>query len=145
MDAYDLERFVRAQAPVYAQACAELGAGYKQSHWMWFIFPQLNGLGSSAMATRYGLGSLAEARAYLEHPLLGERLRECTRLVNRIQGRSAREIFGSPDDLKFRSSMTLFAHAADDARDFSEALARLYGGEPDPRTRELLAADAGRA
>jgi len=142
MDDYDLERFLAAQAPLYAQACAELAAGCKQSHWMWFIFPQLRGLGSSAMAAHYGIGSLGEARAYLAHPVLGERLRTCTRLVNRIEGRSARAIFGSPDDLKFRSSMTLFAHAADDKRDFSEALARFYGGEGDPLTGELLAARA---
>ena len=140
MDAYDLERFVRAQAPVYAQVYAELDAGRKESHWMWFIFPQLKGLGSSAMAARYGIASLAEARAYLAHPLLGERLRECTRLVNRIEGRSVQAIFGYPDDLKFRSSMTLFAHAAEREPVFDEALARHFAGEADPRTVRLLAA-----
>jgi len=145
MDAYDLERFVRAQEAVYTQVCAELAAGRKQSHWMWFIFPQLRGLGSSAMAERYGIASLAEARAYLAHPLLGERLHECTRLVTRIQGRTVQAIFGYPDDLKFRSCMTLFARAADEATRadgepiFSTALARYFAGEADPRTVRLLA------
>ena len=138
-DPYDLERYVRAQDPVFAQVCAELGAGRKQSHWMWFIFPQLRGLGSSPMAERYAIGSLAEARAYLAHPLLGERLRTCTRLVNRVEGRTAQAIFGYPDYLKFRSSMTLFARAAADAsQPFDEALAKYFAGEPDPLTRELL-------
>jgi uncharacterized protein (DUF1810 family) len=152
-DPYDLERYVRAQQGVYARACAELAAGRKTSHWMWFIFPQLRGLGSSPTAQHYGIASLAEARAYLAHPLLGERLLECTRLVNRLEGRSARAIFAYPDDLKFRSCMTLFAHAAgaDAARafgpqadattgvsDFGAALARYYGGEPDPLTLRLL-------
>ena len=138
-DPYDLERYVRAQDPLIAQVCAELAAGRKQSHWMWFIFPQLRGLGSSPMAERYAIGSLAEARAYLAHPLLGERLRTCTRLVNRVEGRTAQAIFGYPDDLKFRSSMTLFARAAADAsQPFDEALAKYFAGEPDPLTRELL-------
>jgi uncharacterized protein (DUF1810 family) len=153
-DPYDLERYVRAQKRAYAQACAELSAGRKASHWMWFIFPQLRGLGSSPTAQHYALNSLAEARTYLAHPLLGERLRECTRLVNRIEGCSARAIFGYPDDLKFRSCMTLFAQAAAGADAaapdsgagradagaalFSEALARYYGGEPDPLTLRLL-------
>jgi uncharacterized protein (DUF1810 family) len=161
-DPYDLERYVRAQEAVYARVCAELTAGRKASHWMWFIFPQLRGLGSSPTAQHYALNSLAEARAYLGHPLLGERLRECTRLVNRIEGRSARAIFGYPDDLKFRSCMTLFAQAAagpdaaapdsgasagrpdavGGASLFGEALARYYGGEPDPLTRKLLDADS---
>jgi len=133
---------VRAQAPVYAQVCAELGAGRKQSHWMWFIFPQLQGLGSSAMAQRYAIASLAEAHAYLAHPLLGERLRECTRLVNRIPGRTIEAIFGHPDDLKFRSCMTLFARAAGEEageRVFSAALTRYFAGAVDPRTVQLLA------
>ena len=138
-DPYDLERYVRAQQPVFAQVCAELADGRKQSHWMWFIFPQLRGLGSSPMAQRYAIGSLAEARAYLDHPLLGERLRTCTQLVNRTEGRNARAIFGSPDDLKFRSSMTLFARAtAGDSEPFSAALAKYFAGEEDPLTRELL-------
>jgi uncharacterized protein (DUF1810 family) len=138
-DAYDLERYVRAQDPVFSDVCVELTAGRKQSHWMWFIFPQLRGLGSSAMAERYAIGSLAEARAYLAHPLLGERLRTCTQLVNRAEGRTARAIFGYPDYLKFRSSMTLFARAAAGASEpFDEALAKYFAGEDDPLTRELL-------
>jgi uncharacterized protein (DUF1810 family) len=159
-DPYDLERYVRAQQTVYAQVRAELTAGRKASHWMWFIFPQLRGLGSSPTAQHYALNSLTEARAYLTHPLLGERLRECTQLVNRIEGRSARAIFGYPDDLKFRSCMTLFAQAAagpdaaapaagagasrpdaaGGASLFGEALARYYGGEPDAFTLRLLEA-----
>jgi uncharacterized protein (DUF1810 family) len=141
-DRFDLDRFVAAQDPVFNRVCVELTAGDKQSHWMWFIFPQLRGLGSSATAQRFGLGSLAEARAYLAHPLLGERLRRCTELVNRIDGRSAQEIFGYPDNLKFRSSMTLFALAAEDgSKLFGEALAKYFAGEGDPRTYELLTAD----
>ena len=110
-DPYNLARFVAAQAEVYARVRAELGAGEKRSHWMWFIFPQLAGLGRSATARLYAISSLAEARAYLAHPLLGARLRECTRLVNEVTGRSAAQIFGFPDELKFHSCMTLFAHA----------------------------------
>ena len=110
---FDLERFVTAQAPVFATVLNELKAGRKRSHWMWFVFPQLRGLGQSAMATRYGIGSLAEAQAYLAHPLLGPRLMECTRTVLAIEGRSLHAIFGSPDDLKFCSSMTLFSLAAE--------------------------------
>jgi uncharacterized protein (DUF1810 family) len=134
---------VRAQQPVYPQVCAELSAGRKQSHWMWFIFPQLKGLGSSPTAERFAIRSLAEARAYLAHPLLGKRLRECTQLVNRIAGSTAQEIFGYADYLKFRSCMTLFAYAAGEpAADgmFSEALERYFAGEADPRTRQLLTA-----
>jgi uncharacterized protein (DUF1810 family) len=137
-DPYDLERYVQAQEPVFAQVRAELAAGRKQSHWMWFIFPQLRGLGSSATAERYAIGSLAEARAYLAHPLLAERLRTCTQLVNRVQGRTAQAIFGYPDHLKFRSSMTLFARAAGGSEPFAEALAKYFAGEEDPLTRELL-------
>jgi uncharacterized protein (DUF1810 family) len=140
-DPYNLERFLAAQEPVLAQACAELAAGRKRSHWMWFIFPQLRGLGSSPMAQRYAIASLAEARAYLAHPVLGERLRRCTGLVNGVEGRSIQEIFGYPDELKFRSSMTLFAHAAAAGapEPFVAALAKYFAGEEDPRTRELLA------
>jgi len=141
-DPYNLDRFIAAQDPVFDRVCAELAAGHKRSHWMWFIFPQLRGLGSSPTAQRFGLDSLAEARAYLTHPLLGERLRRCTELVNRVEGRSVQEIFGYPDDLKFRSSMTLFARAAVGAGEpFQEALAKYYGGAEDRLTRELLAAD----
>ncbi|MGB5086794.1 MAG: DUF1810 domain-containing protein [Methylocystis silviterrae] len=130
-DAYDLARFVAAQKPVYAQAMAELAAGRKRSHWMWFVFPQLEGLGASAMAQRYAIRSLAEARAYLDHPLLGARLTECVGLVNNIQARSAHEIFGSPDDLKFHSSMTLFAAAAPEEPLFAEALRKYFAGRRD--------------
>jgi uncharacterized protein (DUF1810 family) len=141
-DPYDLERYIRAQEPVFAQVCAELAAGRKESHWMWFIFPQLRGLGSSPMAQRYAIGSLAEARGFLAHRLLGERLRTCTQQVNRIEGRTAQAIFGYPDCLKFRSSMTLFARAAAGGSEpFGEALARYVAGEDDPLTRELLAGD----
>jgi len=141
-DPYDLGRFLAAQDPLFARACAELAAGHKHSHWMWFIFPQLRGLGSSAMAERYAIGSLAEARAYLAHPILGERLRRCTELVNRLEGRSAQAIFGHPDHLKFRSTMTLFARAAAGAGEpFEKALATYFAAEEDPLTRERLAAD----
>ena len=141
-DPYDLARYLRAQEPVFAQVCAELAAGRKQSHWMWFIFPQLRGLGSSPMADRYAIGSLAEARAYLAQPLLAERLRACTQLVNRVEGRTVQAIFGYPDYLKFRSCMTLFARAATGgAEPFGEAIAKYFAGEEDPLTRELLAAD----
>jgi uncharacterized protein (DUF1810 family) len=138
-DAYDLGRFVAAQEDVYPRALAELQAGEKRSHWMWFIFPQIAGLGSSPMAQRYAIGSVDEARAYLAHPLLGPRLRTCTAAVNAVTGRSAHAIFGSPDDVKFRSSMTLFAAAAPDEPGFTEALARYFAGSPDPLTLEKLA------
>lgn len=137
-DPYDLARFVAAQDPVYAQAQAELTLGRKQSHWMWFVFPQFEGLGASAMAQRYAIRSLAEAHAYLDHPVLGARLKECVGLVNKIEGRSAHEIFGHPDDLKFRSSMTLFAAAAPDEPLFAQALEKYYAGAPDPFTRAKL-------
>jgi uncharacterized protein (DUF1810 family) len=141
-DPYDLERYLRAQEPVFAQACAELSAGRKESHWMWFIFPQLQGLGRSPMAERYAIGSLAEARAFLAHPLLGERLRTCTELVNRIEGRTVQAIFGYPDYLKFRSSMTLFARAAAGGGEpFGAALVKYFAGEEDPLTRESLSAN----
>jgi uncharacterized protein (DUF1810 family) len=146
-DPFRLARFLEAQQRVYAQARAELAAGRKASHWMWFIFPQLAGLGSSATAHHYAIGSLEEAHAYLAHPLLGERLRECTRLVLQVQGRTPAEIFGYPDDLKFRSCMTLFARASDDTRPedrlFAEALGRCFAGEPDPLTVRLLTSACG--
>ncbi len=135
-----LQHFLTAQAPLLEQIRGELQAGAKRSHWMWFVFPQLAGLGSSAMARRYAISSKAEARAYLAHPVLGVRLVACTRLVNAVNGRSAYEIFGSPDDVKFRSSMTLF-HAADPSvPDFFEALAKFFAGKGDPVTIEKLAA-----
>lgn len=121
-DPYDLQRFVDAQNPVYSQVLAELAAGQKRTHWMWFIFPQLAGLGHSAMARKYAISGADEARAYLAHPVLGERLRECTRLVNRIEGRTAEETFGPGDAMKFRSSMTLFAAVADAGEEFEAAL-----------------------
>ncbi len=138
-DPYDLQRFLAAQQPLYARACAELAAGRKQTHWMWFIFPQLRGLGMSHTARHFGIASLEEARAYLAHPTLGPRLRECTMLVNRIADRSVEAIFGYPDDLKFRSSMTLFVHAAGDGGAlFREALQRYFTGAADPATNRLL-------
>ncbi len=138
MDPFDLKRFVDAQAPVYRDVVEELRAGRKRSHWMWFVFPQLRGLGSSPTAVHYGISSLEEARAYLAHELLGPRLRECTRLVNDVQDRSAAAIFGSPDDLKLRSSMTLFACATDDNADFLALLDKYYGGRQDQLTLARL-------
>jgi uncharacterized protein (DUF1810 family) len=138
-DPFDLERFVAAQDAVMANVRAELAAGAKRSHWMWFVFPQAAGLGFSVMAERYAIRSRAEARAYLAHPLLGPRLRECTGLVLDVKNRDAHAIFGSPDDLKFRSSMTLFALAAPDEDLFRTALDRFYGGAMDPATLAQLA------
>jgi uncharacterized protein (DUF1810 family) len=138
-DPFDLKRFVDAQDRVYDTVVDELRDGRKRSHWMWFVFPQLRGLGSSPTAERYGISSLDEARAYLRHEVLGPRLRECTRLVNQVRDRSAAEIFGSPDDLKLRSSMTLFARAADDNGDFLALLDKYYGGQQDQLTLKLLA------
>ena len=138
-DGYELERFTRAQAPVIDQVSAELRAGCKRSHWMWFVFPQLAGLGRSAMAQQYAIGSLAEARAYLGHPLLGGRLRECCALTLAVQGRSALEVFGAPDDVKFRSSLTLFAAAAPGEALFQQCLDQYFAGAPDPATLALIA------
>lgn len=137
-DPYNLQRFVAAQAPVFEQVCAELRAGRKETHWMWFVFPQIEGLGRSATARKFAIASRAEAEAYLRHPILGARLRECTRLANLVQGRSVGEIFGSPDDLKFRSSMTLFAAVASGNAVFDEALRKYFGGAGDPATLERL-------
>ncbi len=139
---FDLERFVRAQEPVLSDVRRELAAGRKSSHWMWFVFPQLDGLGHSDMARRYAIGSLAEARAYLAHPVLGARLVACAGLVNAVVGRSAREILGSPDDLKFRSSVTLFAAAAPEEAVFAESLRRFFDGVPDAATTRLLTGQA---
>jgi uncharacterized protein (DUF1810 family) len=138
---YSLERFLEAQAGVYERACAELRAGKKQSHWMWFIFPQIHGLGSSEMAVRYAISSIEEAHSYLEHPVLGQRLRECTGIVVDLEGRTVEQIFGYPDNLKFHSSMTLFAHAATiSAEDliFSRALDKYFSGKEDPATIQRL-------
>ena len=137
-DPFDLQRFVDAQEPVFEQVCKELRAGEKRTHWMWFVFPQIRGLGYSAMAQRFALTSREEASAYLLHPLLGVRLRECTRLVNDVQGRSIRQIFGSPDDMKFHSSMTLVAHATQDHSIFVDTLHRYFGGEFDRATSVRL-------
>ncbi len=138
-DTYHLERFVEAQDPVYTEVCAELRAGRKHGHWMWFVFPQIRGLGHSPTAQFFAIRSWAEAEAYLRHPVLGPRLRECTALVNAVEGREIGEIFGYPDDLKFRSSMTLFAEVAPEAAEFRKALDKYFAGEPDERTMELLA------
>ncbi|HWO72273.1 MAG TPA: DUF1810 domain-containing protein [Dehalococcoidia bacterium] len=137
-DPYHLQRFVDAQEPVYDQVLRELRAGRKTSHWMWFIFPQIAGLGHSSTSRYYAISGRKEAEAYLAHPVLGARLRECTALVNAVQGRSAHQIFGSPDDLKFRSCMTLFAECAEDGAVFREALEKYFGGEKDPLTLERL-------
>jgi uncharacterized protein (DUF1810 family) len=139
-DPRDLQRFVDAQARVYDDVLDELRDGCKAGHWMWFVFPQLRGLGRSAMAERYGISGREEARAYLRHPLLGARLRECTGLLLDLEGRSARGILGTPDDLKLRSCMTLFRAAAPEEALFDAVLRRYYGGEADPRTLALLAA-----
>ena len=136
-DPFDLQRFLDAQAPIYARVVAELRRGQKQTHWMWFVFPQLAGLGHSAMAQRFAIASREEAVAYLGHGVLGPRLRECTALVTAVEGRTAREILGSPDDLKFQSSMTLFGAVSSDP-EFSAAIAKFYGGKPDQRTLDLL-------
>lgn len=137
-DVHDLQRFVSAQDGVYPAVQAELRAGRKRSHWMWFIFPQIAGLGFSAVAQRYAIASLAEASAYLAHPVLGERLRECTRLVLAAQERSINAIFGSPDDMKFHSCMTLFAQAAPDESLFKDALKKYFDGAPDTATLARL-------
>lgn len=136
-DRFDLQRFVDAQAPVYPRVLAELRQGRKQSHWMWFIFPQIAGLGHSPMAQRFAIASRAEALAYLGHGVLGSQLRECTALVNAVQGRTINEILGSPDDLKFRSSMTLFGAVSSEAL-FAQAIAKFYGGVVDQQTMDLL-------
>jgi len=137
---YDLQRFIDAQDPVFEQVCAELGAGRKRGHWMWFIFPQLRGLGNSRMATRFAISSREEAEAYVNHPVLGSRLRECTRLVMLVEGRSIDHIFGYSDDLKFRSSMTLFASITSDSENqiFKGGLQKCCAGKPDRLTIERL-------
>jgi uncharacterized protein (DUF1810 family) len=137
-DPYNLQRFVDAQAPVYEAVRSELREGRKRSHWMWFVFPQIKGLGHSQTARFYAISSRQEAEAYLEHPVLGPRLRECTQFVLGVTGRSVHDIFGSPDDLKFHSSMTLFAAVTADNQDFEGALRRYFGGERDPLTVQAL-------
>lgn len=142
-DQFDVLRFVEAQENVYAQAFAELRSGRKRSHWMWFVFPQVAGLGSSHLAQRYAIGSRAEAEAYLAHPVLGPRLVECAQALLAVDGKSALEIMGSPDDVKLRSSMTLFAEVAGEGSVFTAVLQKYFGGQLDERTIEFLAPDRG--
>jgi uncharacterized protein (DUF1810 family) len=136
-DPYDLERFVRAQATDYDQALSELREGRKRSHWMWYIFPQIEGLGLSPMSRQYSIKSAAEARAYLDHPVLGPRLQECATVVNNIAGRSAFEIFGAPDDMKLRSSVTLFANVSDGGI-FEQLIQKYFEGQQDEKTLQTL-------
>jgi len=138
-DPFDLDRFVKAQDAVLAEVRSQLRAGHKRSHWMWFVFPQLAGLGSSAASRLYALASLDEAQAYLAHRVLGQRLIECTALVNAVADRSAHQIFGDPDDMKFHASMTLFARAQPAEPIFLEALRKYFGGAPHRLTTEKLA------
>jgi len=137
-DPFNLQRFVDAQSGIFDQVCSELRAGRKRSHWMWYIFPQITGLGSSTTAQEFAISSLAEAAAYLGHPVLGPRLRTCTELVSAIEGRSIEEIFGYPDHLKFHSSITLFACAAPHEPIFQAALQKYFGGRLDQLTLERL-------
>ena len=137
-DPYHLRPFTDAQSPVYEQVCAELRAGRKRTHWMWFIFPQLKGLGRSETAMEFAIHSRQEAEAYSNHPVLGPRLRTCSQLVTLVEDRSIEQIFGYPDDLKFHSSMTLFATAAPDNQIFKAALEKYFAGELDPLTIERL-------
>jgi len=137
-DRFNLRRFLDAQAAVYSTVMAELQAGLKRTHWMWFIFPQHASLGRSETARHFGIGSKDEAAAYWRHPALGARLRECCEALLKVQGRSAHDIFGSPDDLKLRSSITLFAEVAPEEAIFGRVLDRYFGGRPDERTLGLL-------
>jgi uncharacterized protein (DUF1810 family) len=137
-DTYDLQRFIDAQQPVFQQVLDELSAGRKRSHWMWFVFPQIIGLGHSEMARRYAITCLAEAQAYLNHPLLGPRLEQCAKLIEPQLQWTARQIFGSPDDVKLHSSMTLFANAAPEHKVFQAVLDTFFDGAPDPLTLERL-------
>ncbi len=137
-DPYNLARFVRAQDRVFAQACLELRAGRKMGHWMWFIFPQIEGLGQSQMSRAFAISSREEAVSYLNHAILGPRLVECTQIVNGLGGVGARDIFGYVDEMKFRSSMTLFAQVATGKQPFTVALQKYFGGEPDRLTLERL-------
>lgn len=137
-DSLDLQRFVDAQAPVFEEVRGELRRGRKQSHWMWFIFPQVKGLGFSGMAQKFGIASRAEAEAYLAHPVLGPRLIECTQLVNTVEGRSIEQILGGIDAMKFRSSMTLFSQVSTEPGVFEAALQKYFAGEPDQLTLDRL-------
>lgn len=138
-DPYDLNRFVQAQAGIYEHALAELRAGRKRSHWMWYVFPQIAGLGFSATSQRYAIQGVAEAEAYLQHPVLGPRLVECVETLLQLDGLSAHEIFGSPDDMKLRSCATLFAHISSAGSIFERLLDKYYQGEHDEKTLRLLA------
>ena len=138
IDPYDLGRFIEAQSRWIERVFTELQEGRKQSHWMWFIFPQLKGLGHSAMTNRYGISSGKDAEAYLTHPILGSRLRHCTSLVLLVEGRSIEQIFEDPDDLKFRSSMTLFASVDSESVIFKNALKKYFAGKPDQLTIHQL-------
>jgi uncharacterized protein (DUF1810 family) len=137
-DPHNLQRFLDAQHPIYGQVRDELQAGQKDSHWMWFVFPQMKGLGRSTTAQKYAIQSIDEAKAYLDHPLLGFRLQECTQLVNAVSGRSIEDIFGHPDYLKFHSSVTLFAHVHPRDKSFAGALSKYFNGEVDRKTLEQL-------
>ena len=137
-DPHHLRRFVDAQNPVFARVCTELRDGLKRGHWMWFIFPQLKGLGHSQLAGQFAIASREEAEAYLNHPVLGPRLRHCAQLVVLVEGRSIEQIFGYPDNLKFRSSMTLFAHSTSENQVFKDALQKYFQGGFDPLTLERL-------
>jgi uncharacterized protein (DUF1810 family) len=137
-DRYNLDRFVRAQDPVFGQVCSELGGGRKNGHWMWFVFPQIRGLGHSQMANEFAISGREEAEAYLKHAILGPRLKECTRLVVLLEGIGIRDIFGYPDYLKFRSCMTLFVQVASENQIFKDALQKYFEDEPDHRTLERL-------
>jgi uncharacterized protein (DUF1810 family) len=137
-DLHNLQRFIDAQHPIYGEVRDELQAGQKETHWMWFIFPQIKGLGTSATAQKYAIQSIDEAKAYLNHPLLGFRLRECTQLVNGVIARSIEDIFGYPDHLKFHSCMTLFAYVSESDKLFTAALTKYFHGQLDRRTLEQL-------
>ncbi len=137
-DPFKLQRFVDAQASVYGRVLDELRAGRKETHWMWFVFPQLKELGRSPMAQRYGISSRDEALAYIDHPVLGQRLVECTRLLLAVNGKTALQIMGSPDDLKLRSCWTLFQLAKPEWPIWDQALAKYFAGQPDPRTQALM-------
>jgi uncharacterized protein (DUF1810 family) len=142
-DPYDLNRFVRAQQDDYERALSEITSGQKRTHWMWYIFPQLDGLAFSSTAKRYAIKSVEEARSYLEHPILGPRLLNCAEAVVGVEGRSAAEIFGSPDDLKLKSCATLFSSVAPPGSVFDRVLEKYYRGRRDARTLELLSRDRG--
>jgi uncharacterized protein (DUF1810 family) len=137
-DPHNLQRFLDAQEAVFDTACAELQRGHKTTHWIWFIFPQIAGLGHSTTSRKFAIANLDEAKAYVKHPILGERLRRCTAIVNALQGRSASQVFGYPDDMKFQSSMTLFARAAPDDEVFEQALQKYFAAEPDRQTLDRL-------